>query len=242
MSERSYSRVYWSVMDDEKFQGIYEDDGAFACWVRLLMTADALYPQAPHLPRSTKKRPLQMLVDARIVDLLANHRYRIRGLDSERERRKALATTRGPDAHQTVTGRLPDGFGDQTPSQAEKSREENSQAEQSARATDPADALWQLTGKYPAGNGLSWVDDLTSKFGAEAVIRALVTAHTADPATKSLLSRTQDILRSEARELDRREREDEARRLREKRAVPRTEEPWKAEYRRMLEERYGDAA
>lgn len=103
---------------------------------------------------------------------------------------------------------------------------------------DPADAYWSLTGKYPTEKTLSWVDDLTAKYGGDATIRALVTAHTADRATATLIGRAQDILRAEARQLDRKEREDEKRRLAEKRAIPRIEEPWRAEYRESIRRHY----
>ena len=83
MSERApYSRVYWSVMDDPKFDGIYDDDAAFALWMRLLMIADALWPSPAALPRTTRAKPLAKLVEAKLSDLLAKDRYRIRGLDA----------------------------------------------------------------------------------------------------------------------------------------------------------------
>lgn len=96
MSDRApYSRVYWSVADDPKFVGIYDDDAAFALWVRLLMTADALWPAPAPLPRSARVRPLTKLVDAGLIDLLTGDRYRVHGLDAERQRR-ATAAYRGP--------------------------------------------------------------------------------------------------------------------------------------------------
>lgn len=124
----------------------------------------------------------------------------------------------------------------------DKSREEKSR--QSARDTvaDPAEAYWSLTGRFPTEKSLSWVDDLTRKYGAEATIRALVKAHTADRDSGTLLGRAQDVLRSEARQLDRAERDDEQARLREKRAVPRVQEPWRQELAAAIEKQYGDAA
>ena len=127
------------------------------------------------------------------------------------------------------------------PSKAKQSKAETSQAV--ARADDPADSYWSLTGKYPTDKTLGWIDDMASRFGTEAVTRALAQAFTVDRTVATLLGRTQDILRAESRELDRREREDEQRRLREKRAVPRQEEPWRIEQRKAYLERYGpDAA
>lgn len=54
----------------------------------------------------------------------------------------------------------------------------------------------------------------------------------------NLLSRAQDILRGDARKLDLVEREAEKARLAEKRAVPRVEEPWRAELREAIQRQY----
>ena len=110
MGERApYSRVYWSVVDDEKFAAIYDDDRHLATWLRLLISADAIWPASPTLPVGVKRGSVKALSEAGLVDLLSGHRYRIHGLDAERGRRKEKATTRTPDGSPTVTGRLPDG-------------------------------------------------------------------------------------------------------------------------------------
>jgi hypothetical protein len=82
-----YVRVYQSVIDDPKFDGIYDDDRHFAAWVRLLMAADATWPASCQLPASARKSSVKALVEAGIVDLRPGNRFRIRGLDAERERR-----------------------------------------------------------------------------------------------------------------------------------------------------------
>ena len=81
-----YSRIYWTIADDEMFAGIYDDDAALATWLRLLLLADATYPATAPLPRSAKERPLAKLVASGLVKVTGD-RYRIRGLESERERR-----------------------------------------------------------------------------------------------------------------------------------------------------------
>lgn len=237
MSERApYSRVYWSITDDPRFADVYGDDAALALWLRLLMSADAMWPGSAPLPRSARPKALGRLVEAGIVELVGMDHYRIHGLDNEREKRKAAATTRGPSGDRSVTVRVPNGDLAK-PSLAEPS---TSRAEAPREDVDPADAYWQLTGKYPTEKTLSWVDDLTAKYGGDATIRALVTAHTADRATATLLGRAQDILRAEARQLDRREAQDEQRRLAEKRAIPRVEEPWRAEFREAIQRQYDE--
>lgn len=103
---------------------------------------------------------------------------------------------------------------------------------------DPADVYWSLTGRYPTDKVLSWVDDLAAKYGSAETIRALAGAHQQDGHTNTLLGRAQDVLRAEARALDRKEQEDERRRLREKRAVPRVavdRDAVNAEIRRLMQ-------
>ena len=230
-----YVRVYQTVVDDPKFAGIYDDDHHFSTWVRLLMAADAIWPASCPIPFGTRKASLTALVDAGIVDLMPDDFYRIRGLDAERGRRSAAAT-RPPTGTQLGPKRDPDG------NTAETSQDKPS-TRQAETPRDPADIYWQLIGKYPTDKVLSWVDDLTGKYGADATIRALVRAHTDDRATSTLLGRAQDALRAEARELDRQERSDEKARLAAKRAEPRVEEPWRADLRAAIERQYGrDAA
>lgn len=92
---KKYVRVYYDVLDDQKFEGIYEDDRCFATWVRLLLTADALWPQPADIPRSAHPKAVSLLVNAGLIDLLPNHRYRVHGLSAERESR---GLRRGPGA------------------------------------------------------------------------------------------------------------------------------------------------
>ena len=65
---------------------------------------------------------------------------------------------------------------------------------------------------------------------------------TTDRSTSDLLSRTQNVLRSHDRKLTLKERAAEQQRLAEKRSQPKVLEPWREEYRRAIEERYGKSA
>jgi len=116
-----------------------------------------------------------------------------------------------------------------------------SEKTEGVQGEDPADAYWSLTGRYPTDRPLAWIDDLTSKYGADATVRALARAHIADPKTATLLGRAQDLLRAEARSLDRQEQEAEKARLREKRAIPKVIPAWEQEFRAALEAKYGAA-
>lgn len=132
MSERApYSRVYWSVADDPKFVGIYDDDAAFALWTRLLMAADALWPAPAPLPRSARKVPLSKLVDACLIDLLPGDRYRVHGLNAERGRR-AAAARRDPTG--TQPGPKPDPSGN-----TDETRRDAPSRDETARGNDPDD-------------------------------------------------------------------------------------------------------
>ena len=92
MSTRPYSLVYWSVVDDPMFEGIYDDDAAFATWLRLLLLADGTYPAPAPIPSTTRNKPLARLVEAGLVELMPGRRYRVRGLSAERERRSQTAS------------------------------------------------------------------------------------------------------------------------------------------------------
>jgi len=111
MSERApYSRVYWSIVDDPKFASIYDDDRHLAAWLRLLVVADQAHPASAPIPHGTRKASLSALVEAGLVDLGTGTRFRIHGLDAERERRRLYATSRGPSGTRTVPKPNPNGF------------------------------------------------------------------------------------------------------------------------------------
>lgn len=132
MSERApYSRIYWSVIHDPKFVGIYTDDQAFALWVRLLLTSDAMWPAPAPLPRSARPKPLARLVDAGLIDIVGDDHYRVHGLDAERSRRQVKAAAsasvrwNGSDANASQT------HSERSPNEmlAETRRDETRQAE-----------------------------------------------------------------------------------------------------------------
>lgn len=96
MTDRAaYSRVYWSIIDDPRFATVFDQDRALATWLRLLLGADAIWPSSAHIPTGTNPKALAILIDAGLVEVGTGRRYRIHGLDAERNRRKDAAT-RGP--------------------------------------------------------------------------------------------------------------------------------------------------
>lgn len=91
MSDGAYSRIYHSIIDDERFVSIYPNDAALAAWLRLLMAADAMYPAPAPLPRLVRPKALALLVEAGVVELVGSEHYRIHGLASERAKRSQSA-------------------------------------------------------------------------------------------------------------------------------------------------------
>ena len=109
MRERQpYSRVYWSVVDDKRFAGIYESPAHLGSWLTLLMIADQAHPASAHFPRHLPRRSVKALIDAGLIVPLAANRYRIHGLAAERARRQAESRTGGAVRGETGE-RGPDG-------------------------------------------------------------------------------------------------------------------------------------
>lgn len=228
-----YSRLYWSVMDDDKFDGIREDVRLFGSWSLLLVVADMAYPVPAYIPPTIPKSAVRRLVDCGLVDELPGHRFRVHGLEAERAKRTHSARNAAASRWHS------DGNAETMPS---RDRDETESIDRDETPRDAADVYWNLTGKFPTGRALEWIDNLASSYGSDAAIRALVKAHTADKAVSNLLTRTQDLLRADARKLDVKERQDEQARLAEKRAQPRVEEPWRAEFREAIRKQYEDVA
>ena len=90
-SDRRYSRVYHEALDDPKFLDVWDDDARLSLWVRLLVAADMAWPASATLPRSTRRSALASLVECGLVDLVSGDRYRIHGLDPERNARSNAA-------------------------------------------------------------------------------------------------------------------------------------------------------
>ena len=230
---RPYSRVYWSVLSDEKFPEVRQDMRLFGSWTLMLIVADMAWPAPAFVPSVVPKSCVTKLEEFGIVDLEPGGLFRIHGLDWERNARKAAAT-RDPDG--TQAGPKRDPVAEQAkPSQAET---ETSQVQAHQPARDPADIYWSLTGRYPTDKVLKWIDDLTAQYGADPTIKAMADAHIADRSTNTLLGRAQDILRAGARQLDRKERAAEQARIAEQRAKPKPDDAWRVEYRKAVEDYY----
>jgi hypothetical protein len=91
MAGKPYSRMYWALMDDPKFDGIREDPRLFGAWALLLLYADMAYPAPTYRPPFVGPSAFRRLVAAGLVDELSGKRYRIHGLAFEREERTQSA-------------------------------------------------------------------------------------------------------------------------------------------------------
>ena len=90
--DRPYSRHYHELVDDPKFTDVYPDDRHYACWSRLLMLADQAWPASAHLPATARKASVAKLAEVGLIDLLPDGRFRMHGLQAERERRSLSAS------------------------------------------------------------------------------------------------------------------------------------------------------
>lgn len=174
----TYARIYQSVRDDEKFVGIFEDESAFGSWVKLLLNAERDWPAPSDIPSWCKPKTLDLLVARGIVEPINGSRYKIVGLDAERARRSQRATESAearwrPNVTPDVT------IG--------------------TNSEDPAVVYGNLCGGFPGPKAVSWLDDLSAKYGSLEVCKALGLA--AQQGTSGVIGRAQDALRAQAREL-----------------------------------------
>lgn len=218
-----YSRVYWRVLDDKRFNDVRSDMRHFGSWTLMLVVADMAYPAPAFVPSTVPRASLAKLVECGLIDRLPGGLFRVHGMKSERERRSLRGSDADPDRTPKGPAPEPDGTlaraGVVKPSQDKN--ETSRDAPSNGRAPDPADVYWTLTGKYPNGSALSWIDDLSASYGPEPVIKALAGAHLTDKSSATLIGRAQDLLRSEARALSLKAQEDARQRLKERRASPR---------------------
>ncbi len=182
MSERSpYSRVYWTVRNDDRLTTIYPHDAHLAAWLRLLIAADMAWPAPADVPASIRKASLAALCDAGVIELQPSGLFRFHGLDTERGRRREAAQAsagrrsvsgRGPSGERSVSERHPDAL------LAETRREETRRDTHTARAPEDTGEVAVLAwlaahGCHvpPNGNGLHQkIGRLVDQHGAEVVI------------------------------------------------------------------------
>jgi len=84
--DRPFVRVYHDDLQRD-YPAVWDDDHQLATWLRLLVVADKLWPAPAELPRREKPSSIARLVASKILEILPRHRFRLKGLDAERQRR-----------------------------------------------------------------------------------------------------------------------------------------------------------
>ena len=139
--DRKYVRVYYSIIDDERFERVYPEPLVLGTWLRLLLLADAMWPAPAPLPFGISRRALDRLVNVGIVELGPAQHYRIHGMSAERERRSEAGRIGGlASGRSRATGTVVErSLNGNEPSRAEQSRDEQNKATQ--RRLPPFDDL-----------------------------------------------------------------------------------------------------
>lgn len=91
MSDGKYVRVYYSVINDERFAAIYNDARHFGTWLQLLLIADAMYPADCPIPAYINRASFKALTECGLVEIRAHLHFKMHGLASEREMRAQSA-------------------------------------------------------------------------------------------------------------------------------------------------------
>ena len=215
--ERKYVRVYYSIIDDDRFEHVYGDDGALAAWLRMLLDADALWPASASLPRSLSRRVRQLLTESGLIEV-SGSRFRVHGLDAERQRRSdagragGIASGRSRSSGTVVErplndrSRTPRTIGERNangiePSRDEQSRDEQSRDEQSDGRAD-LDAFVAVRRRIPTPAQRAFMDAYCQTFDQTGPERAsrLIWANPDDPigAMKTDLQTFREERRAEA--------------------------------------------
>lgn len=178
-----YSRIYWRFRDE--YPDIYQDDAALGAWVRLLMIAEGAHPSAADLPRKVKPALLGRLVDEGLVTLYPGERFRIKGLERERERRSDAArigadkrwqSDRSANAMQTHSDRNANGMPRRDETRRAETRQDEASNAPAPTGFDHLGAIEQVT-LLPASRidrkTLAEFDRLADQRGSEAVAIAI---------------------------------------------------------------------
>lgn len=180
MTDGNYARVYWHVMDDEKFDGIRDDPRLFGSWALLLVVADMAWPASAFVPPYIPQRTVKLLEDHGLITTAPGWRFRVNGLDKERGQRsnkaRDAAAMRWHGASNAPSNAEP------MPSRAEQSK---SRAEQPARDGLPnldstVAKLWeQATGRSVLSSGnyaAEYLDDVCRRHPKAEVGAAIIRA------------------------------------------------------------------
>jgi hypothetical protein len=239
VSDRApYSRIYWAIIDDAKFATIYDDDGHLATWLRLLLIADQAWPASAHLPSTARRRSVAELARVGVIDLLPGSRYRIHGLDPERERRGREQTNggavRAATAERDEQGRfLPSSDGatagpalvaiggsPATQLRRDEPRRDETSLDAGLDGWDVFETYYSLTNRFPSkGSRLrDWLYTIGERFGQQRASQMIAAKFRESSDLSTLLGRVDSALAAEAHAADKAERAAETKRNAAKRA------------------------
>lgn len=158
-AERPYIRIYHDDLLRD-YPHVWNDDAALAAFNRLLVVADKMWPILPELPRSVSRRALAVLNQpnargARLVELEPAHCYRIRGHDTERQKRQDSARNAAGvrwDSERNAASTTP-GNADAMPKPKPSQDETNTPPPQAGRRKDKTNP--RALGTNPRAQGTS---------------------------------------------------------------------------------------
>jgi hypothetical protein len=119
MTDRTYARFYYPEFIRD-YPHVYADDAALSAWLRLFVTAEAMWPARAELPRSVKTRTLAKLTAYGLIET-DGRTYSVKGMDAERSRRRDNARTAA--AKRWHSDRNADAHADAMPKRDETSRD-----------------------------------------------------------------------------------------------------------------------
>lgn len=213
-ADSPFVRVYLSTIDDPKFVKVFDDDRAFAAWVRLLMIAEPAWPARPPLPAGLGTYARRVLERAGLL-IVDRGRYTLSGLKKEREGRAKTSTERSrdfrdkqrnatalvvPDATGSAVSSATVGETAMQPSRAGalagSAGMAGSVPPAGAREGDDLDgplAYFEVTGKYPTHQSTvhDWTTRLAEAHSPAEFQKALATEYTISRNLKDILGRTE---------------------------------------------------
>lgn len=199
MSERPYVKVYREIIDDPRFETIYPSNRNLATWLRMLLSADAMYPApAPLAGHGRHEVEALCAPECGLIELAGPRSFRLHGLKTERMmqsdagRAGAAARWGGmAPASDPTWGAMPTNPTEPNPTE-----------------TNPAEALiepaldaYQRISPTVSAPALRFLDELIVEFGQEPTARAIGQASL--KGRDKLLSRAKTILVVDARNAER---------------------------------------
>lgn len=235
-------RIYSSIMEDEKFDNVRDNDAAFAWYVRLLFIAHAAYPAPGYLPRVPRK-VLATLQDAGLI-AVSGSRFTMSGVAKERSEvadlgHRAGGTVRAATAERDESGRFVPSAGPQLVQRAgpaEKPSDSTYVYVQDYDGRDDVEAYVEVRRRAPTQGQRRVMDNIIARHDANGPKWAadIIRAHPHDPigALIEADNRWRDQRKAEVIAEERRAESEKKRRRAETQG-------WLQDFKKAYEDRYG---